>query len=460
MISFYEVIDRAMSGRYCSETDFDMQVLVPKIQEVVSKYKIKYNPDTPIPSDDDLADRVFQAGFELCRDVGIYCPDTERIIRFSEEELHEALNEAPTASLFGEGKDTKTLFPRKPESDIPPFCFIGSGGAGVSNEDLFASIMEAYASFMPLADSITAPSIVSINGRTVRTGSPLEVLASIRAVVLGREALRRGGRPGLAIMNNIANGSMDVAKIAGSQFGLRPSDGWSVGFTAEMKLEYQRFNEIAFLTSFGGHINAETAPILGGYCGGPEGTAVANAAYHLCSIIAMRASNQLSFPTHFNYGCNSTRDLSWVLSVSCQAVSRNSHFPFLGNLYVTAGPMTEMVYYEIATTVTTSVVSGGSIEFGGVAKATHIDHFTPMEPRLASEVAHAVVGMTREEANGIVKRLLEKYEGNISNPPLGKKYEECWDVQRKTPSKEYINFDRKMKRELAGLGIPLHTASH
>ena len=36
MISFYEVIDRAFSGRYCSEAEFDMEVLVPKVQEVVS----------------------------------------------------------------------------------------------------------------------------------------------------------------------------------------------------------------------------------------------------------------------------------------------------------------------------------------------------------------------------------------------------------------------------------------
>jgi methylamine--corrinoid protein Co-methyltransferase len=121
--------------------------------------------------------------------------------------------------------------------------------------------------------------------------------------------------------------------------------------------------------------------------------------------------------------------------------------------------MTEMVYYEIATAMTATVVSGGSIEFGGVAKATHIDHFTPMEPRLASEVAHAVVGMTRKEANSIANRLLGKYETNIPNPPLGKKYEECWDVQRKIPNSEYSSFDRKMRKELVEIGIPLRTGS-
>ncbi len=409
MLSFYEVIDRAMSGRYCSEQEFDMEVLVPKVQEVVSKYKIKYDPENPIPSDDDLADRVFQAGFELCRDVGTYCP----------------------------------------------FCFLGAGGAAVSNEELYASIMEAYASFIPLADSITAPSIAFINGRAVRTGSPLEVLASVRATVLGREALRRGGRPGLPIMNSIATAGSDTAKIAGSQFGLRPSDSWAIGHSAEFKLEFQRFNEIAFVISLGGHVLAESAPILGGYCGGPEGVAVANVAYHLSGIIAMRGSFQVTFPVHFKYGCTTTRDVSWAVSVGKQAICRNSQFPLLVMNYAAAGPMTEMVFYEMAAAAITSVVSGGGNQFGGVAKATHMDHFTPMEPRFSSEVAHAVAGMTRKEANTIVKKLLDKYERSITNPPFGKKYEECWDIHRKTPNKDYVDLDKKMRREIINLGISL-----
>nr|NIS68451.1 monomethylamine:corrinoid methyltransferase [Pseudomonadota bacterium] len=106
--------------------------------------------------------------------------------------------------------------------------------------------------------------------------------------------------------------------------------------------------------------------------------------------------------------------------------------------------------------ITTSVVSGTScFEFGGVAKATHIDQFTPMEPRFASEVAYAVAGMTRKEANKIVRKLLEKYEGSIDSPPVGKKYAECWDIHRKSPNPEYLDLYKQMKRELSELGIPL-----
>lgn len=455
MISFFEVLDRAMTGPHCPESDFEMKVLFPKIQEVAGKFGIKYDSDNPVPADDDLADRVFQAGFELYHDVGLYCPDTERIMKFSEQELLDALNDAPYQSVLGEGKDATILRGRKPESSDPPFCWIGSLGAAVSSEGLYASIMEAYGCWLPLANGITAPSLATINGRTVRTGTPLEVIASIRVTAMGREALRRGGRPGLAIMNNIATAGSDVAKIAGSQFGLRPTDSWVMGHTAEFKLGFHRLNEIAFVEQLGGIIIGETAPILGGYCGGPEGTAIANVAYHLSAIIAGRADAQLTFPTHFKLGCTSPRQTIWAKSVSVQAMTRNSHLPVFVDHYAAAGAMTDMFFYEAAADNISTVVSGGHITSAGVAKATKVDHFTPYEPKFSSEVAHAVPGMKRDEANHIVKKLLDKYEGRLENPPSGMKYDECWDVHRKMPNEEYATFYKNIKKEISGFGIPM-----
>ena len=63
--------------------------------------------------------------------------------------------------------------------------------------------------------------------------------------------------------------------------------------------------------------------------------------------------------------------------------------------------------------------------------------------------------MTRKEANRIVKKLLDKYESNIKNPPLGKKYVECWNIHRKTPNSDYVDFDKTMRKEVIDLGIPL-----
>jgi len=453
MVNLIEIIDRALEGPFTSENDFNLNIFVPKLREVIKKYEIKYDPENPLSCDDGLADSVFKAGIELFADVGIYCVDTERIIKFTEEEILESLAEAPCCPVFGEGSDAKALVARKPESDIAPWCFLGAGGAAVSNETLFESILEAYALFLPLANSITTPSIKHIEGRLVRTKSPLEILACMRSSTLARSALRKGGRAGLPIMNSIASAVSDTAKIAGSQFGLRPTDGWLIGTISEMKINFERLNEIAYVRNLGGHIVAESAPILGGYCGGPEGTAVTNVAYHLNSILLMKGSCQLTFPIHVHHGCTSARDVLWANSASAQAISRNSHFPFFILNYVAAGPMTEMCLYEIAATVINAVVSGASIEFGGVTKAVEVDHFTPMEPKWASEIAHGVIGMTRSQGNEIVKKILAKYEDNIPNAPKGKTYEQCWDMKTKQPIREYKQLYQKIKAELAELGV-------
>jgi len=452
MVSFMDVINRALTGPYYSEKDYNLKVFVPKLREVVKKYEIKYDPENVIPSDDDLADCVFKAGVELYSNVGTYCVDSNRVIQFTEGEIQEALATAPSAPIFGEGKDAKALVARKPECDIPPWCFLGACGAAVSNEEIFESIVQGYGE-IPLANSITAPSLATLDGTLVRAGSPLEILACIKSVVLLREGLRKAGRPGLPVMNSIATAVSDQGKIAGSQFGLRPSDGWLIGAMAEMKVNFERLNEIAFVTSLGGHVVAETTPILGGYCGGPEGTAVTVVADHIQAILVFRGSCQDNGTPHVMYSCESPRTCLAAMSLGTQAIARNSHFPLINISNIAAGPETEMEFYENAARVVTAVVSGSSIEAPGGAKNALIDHLSPMISKWTAEVAHAAIGMKRAKANEMVNKLLSKYEGNLDNPPEGKRYQDCYNMNTLQPSKEYIALYEKAKKELTDYGL-------
>jgi len=84
-----------------------------------------------------------------------------------------------------------------------------------------------------------------------------------------------------------------------------------------------------------------------------------------------------------------------------------------------------------------------------------MDHTTPYEPRFACEVAHAVTGMSRKEANAIGKTLNDRYEKDLTQPPTGKNYRDCFDVQTSTPSEEYRGFYENVKAEIRDLGIPL-----
>jgi len=91
MIDFWDAAKRSETGPYIKEEDFDRKI-TQVAGKIVKKHGIKYDPENVIPTDDDLADRVYQAGLELFLELGIFCKDTGRLIRFSRSEVEWALN--------------------------------------------------------------------------------------------------------------------------------------------------------------------------------------------------------------------------------------------------------------------------------------------------------------------------------------------------------------------------------
>lgn len=314
--------------------------------------------------------------------------------------------------------------------------------------------MEGYGR-IPLANSVTCPNIATINGMHVEAGTPLELLACIRSVELSRIALRRAQRPGLPIMNSISTAVTDVAKIGASQFGLRDTDCWVVGFNAEFKVQFSRLNEVAYILARNAQVLGESGPVLGGFAGGPESTAVVTTAYHMLCILILRASCHLTFPIHMQ-GWNSNTMLMWSQSLSSQAISRNSHLPLLWYTYTAGGAMTEMNLSEIAAGMITGVASGGNIEFGGVGLARYIDHLSPVEPRFATEVAHAAAGLKRAEAREMVQRLAAKYEDKLLEPPEGARFQQSHDWDSIAPCQEYVDLVGNLKDELRGYGLKIN----
>lgn len=447
MIGFSTVVERALTGPICSERDFELEIFVPTLRRLVEEYEIRYDPQNPVPADNDLADRVWAAGVDLLCETGVYCPDTERRILFTRGEVEAALDAGPRGVIFGEGKDAKAMPRRMPEDETPPWCSVGAGGGPVSSEENLSSLVKAYAE-NALGDSITTPAMTRVDGQMIVAGSPLEVEGAIRTMVLTREALRRAGRPGMPIVNAVASAVRAAAHIAGHRFGIRTTDALEIGSVHEMKVDFDSLTKVAYSLATGSLIFAENGVILGGLSGGPAGTAVVTAAYNLVDLLVLRGAVQHPFPTHFDLRTTSTRDTIWVRSLANQAVSRNSPLPVVNIGYAGAGPMTRMVLYEYAAWVIGAVVSGGSMEVGGSARGTLVDHTSPIEPLFASEVAHAVTGMSREEANRVVGTLLERYEDKLRNPPTGQRYQDCFDVATGVPSKEFVELYLEVKREM------------
>jgi methylamine--corrinoid protein Co-methyltransferase len=246
-------------------------------------------------------------------------------------------------------------------------------------------------------------------------------------------------------MNLIASATTAVGMIAGSHpdFGLRRSDAWLIDILAEMKVNYETLNRLAFIQSIGGNVGSTALPILGGYAGGAEGTALLMTAYYLIGILMFKGAYHMTCPVHFRHGCSTTRDSLWVFSMVGRALS-----------YAAAGPCTRMYFYEAAAVNLACVSSGyGGVQTALPAKGVLEDGITPMEARFNVEVAYAATGMGAEEANVLVNRLLEKYENRVEQAPRGKRYQECFDLRTQKPSEKYVRLYDEVKEELAQMGV-------
>ena len=52
-----------------------------------------------------MADAIYQAAVDLVVETGVYCPDTQRLIELSRDEVLAGIREAPGPCYFGEDQD-------------------------------------------------------------------------------------------------------------------------------------------------------------------------------------------------------------------------------------------------------------------------------------------------------------------------------------------------------------------
>jgi methylamine--corrinoid protein Co-methyltransferase len=115
-----------------------------------------------------------------------------------------------------------------------------------------------------------------------------------------------------------------------------------------------------------------------------------------------------------------------------------------------------MVLYEAAAHGLASTVSGANLWEIATAENKHKNRATPVEARFGCEVGYGAANekITRTDANELVKGILAKYEDKLGNAPLGKTFQECYDLKTITPTKEYSDLYESVKKELRDMGIP------
>jgi methylamine--corrinoid protein Co-methyltransferase len=449
-----EVLDRAETGPICLEKDFELKVLVPKLRDVIKQHNIKFDPENLVPTDNSLADDLWRAALDLYLQVGTLCTSTHRRMLFDESEIREAMSNFPRKYVVGYGKDSKEMSHREIEDPKRPFCLFSPDIT--CDEELFTPMSMAYLQ-EPLADGVCAPILEEVEGRSIKTGAPYETKGAIAHAMMFREAARRVGRPGI-FLQGVGTAQSDAAQIAASSpmWGERITDGRFVASISELKVDYSLLNKMVHFHQYGSFVGALTGPMLGGYCGGPEGTAVVGTAYHIQGLMVNQAHYLNYFPIHIKHMHNTTGELLWGISLVYQALARNTPLISLSNGFAAAGPCTEMVLYEAAAHGLASVVSGANLWEMAVARNKYKNRATPLEAKMACEVGcgAAQSGIKRAEANELVKKIVSKYERRVPEAPLGKTFQECYDVKKSAPSREHAELYKAVKRELLDLGVP------
>ena len=447
------IVKRSEEGPYMKESEFE-KTLSRKTYELIKKYGIKFNPQTPVPWDDDMADRLYQAGLELFVELGAYNQTTERCIRFSRDEVEELVGKARNKLILGTGKDAVIMQHRDIESSTP--AVVLSGPTGTSCSEKYHPLILFSCAQEPLIDMLGAGSVSTYMGHQIIPGTPLEILGARRDAVIARDAIRKAGRPGMHI-SDVAVPLTCQGKMAAvdPEYGLRQSDAFLVSQMVELKTSYDQLSRAAYLQEIGMHIVDLMTPLIGGLGGGAEGTAIVTIACHLLGVVLYDASYHMMSHTHMRWVNNTDRMGLWMQSIVGQALSRNTPIPALNDIYCVSGAGAEELLWEVAAGAVAGTPSGMNMQGAGCTGGFKTDHTTGLEARFLAEVSHASLGITRIQANELVLELLSHYENTFNEPNRGFPFPEVYDEDTVEPKNVWLEKYYKVKDEIKKMGLNL-----
>jgi methylamine--corrinoid protein Co-methyltransferase len=449
-----EVLHRAETGPIIDEKEFEARLITETIAKLIKKYKIKFDKKTIVPSDDDLADRIFQAGLEFAVEIGMFCQDTNRRILWTEDEYLAGLDSCSGKAVMGTGNDTVEIYSRVPESDIQP-AFVGGPFGVPVPEDMFVPIMLSYAQ-EPLIDVIENPTLEKVYGHPIKAASPWEVLGGWREAELSFEVINRAGRPGMPI-GCIEISPTALAQISAASWGgVRPSDWHHVSAPSEFKTNYDLLAKTTHITRIGAHMEGYLNIIYGGFLGGAEGVAIGLAAGMIVVNQNYMGTTISASSAHPFLHSDATPESLWAQSLAFQAISRNSRMLTASLCKPAAGPGTKTLLYECAAFVISGVVSGLTVPQAAMTAAgTNRCHCSGLESRFSAEVSRAAAGLSRGDGDEITNKLLELYLDDLQTQPIGKPFQEVYDLKSLQPTKEWDGIYQEVKDELRAMGLPI-----
>ncbi len=454
--SLWEVIDRSRHGERVEEKQFDLGIF-KRLQPLIKERGLRYDRANPVCLDDATIDAVFETAVQFYLEQGSYCVDTGRVIRFTREELLEALDAAPARVSLGEGADRVTMAHRGvADAATEPIVCAGIQTLPYGDEETQSTVYELCARDR-CVDGIWGGLVTRVQGRyDVVAGTPGEIVQYRLDAGRLRKAVERAGRPGMFIVNNAPSAVATIA-MADREVGLRPTDLFETTGISELKVCYDDLDRTAFAINYGPPIHGAINSVIGGFSGSPEGAAVVAVAGVFQLLLVNRATNMRPGVVSLRSKSRMDRDQLWAAGVALQALSRNTHLILDGCMgdHPAAGPGTLQFFRESAAGFIVSTVCGGHA-MGGIRKFVVGDvanYGSPLESRWMGQICKSAASLSREEANAIVSALLPKYEGSLKDAPAGHTLWDLYDRDRLEPKESYLEVYHQARDELAGLGV-------
>jgi len=299
MISLVEVADRMRSGTRMGDKEWNM-ALFRKITQLVKEYDIRCPTETSDwqNTDNSLADAAWQAAVDFVIDMGCFCLNRERVVKFTEEEVKTAIRSMEKEVVMGAGKDTRVWKQHQIEGN--ELVNFSPGHHAPFTEDLANLVVQNFA-MMPRIDFIEGFNFLEIDGYDIY-GIPLEAYASKRQLAWMREGIRKAGRPGTAIVNYpITTAASSFLSTIDPVAGLRPTDGVLLSVLPDVKVEYDLITVAITLQSYGYFGISGSFGLVGGFAGGPEGAIVESLAKTIIAWIVYRDNLYYNGVEHLNH---------------------------------------------------------------------------------------------------------------------------------------------------------------
>ncbi len=455
-VTFLDVLDKAHTGPVVAKREWELKILFPKIMEKLREHGLEktYDQKNPVNTDDGLADEFWKAGYELALDTGMFCIDTDRIIKFTEEELDSVMKEAPSEFSIGLGKNRVTLRSRYPEDQKVPLAIGSPLGMEVS-EELYIPLMQSILQYRVI--DIFAGGVPStLFGRQPRSGSPYETLLGAYEAALVKEAMRRADRVGMPV-HAVESSPTVFGQLGGFGIpgGFDPACSVAIPLVVTPLITgFSLLHKVAQALNCGAAIKPGYHSMIAGYSGPPEGAAIEAVAASVLEAAVHMATYVDYTVIDLRHLGSTGRETIWAGSVARQAQTRNNHMMSVGINSNVSGPCTDMLLYEIADYAIMDAVSGSCAVWGTRPTGCKYPNYgSGLENKFCAEVGKAAAGMKRSDANEIVKKFLPKYEDKLRYPPKGKSFTECTDLKTLKPTKEWQEIYDGVWKELEDLGL-------